>query len=380
MPAPQTRPPPTTANLPAYRLRRGYSQAIVTLTDSATGKRKDYWLGEYGSPVKREMYHRVLSQWESLGRRLPPAGTLVLPPSSNGALSSLHPGPVPVTALTISGLINTYRQHIEATFKPPTRATIYMVLQLLDQFFGSTAAEEFGPNKLRLLREQMIKGSPESDPPRKSWSRTTVNKAVHQVGAMFRWAASHEMLPVTLHVQLKTLAALRRGQSAAAESDPVQPVPIATVEATKPFLSCQVRALVELQLLTGARGGELLQLRPMDLIRQVPGSTVWMIKPRDHKTAHHGHERTLYLGPKAQRVLEPFLNGRKLGDFLFSPAEAERERREAATAKRKTRRGQGNGPGTNRAKMPKRSPGDYFTAAAYRNAIGCRPVLSNKRI
>ncbi len=56
---------------PSYRQRKGYDQAIVTLTDSVTRYRKDYWLGRYGSPESRELYHRVLAQWESGGRRLP---------------------------------------------------------------------------------------------------------------------------------------------------------------------------------------------------------------------------------------------------------------------------------------------------------------------
>ncbi len=56
---------------PSYRQRKGYDQAIVTLTDGVTGYRKDYWLGPYGSPESRELYHRVLAQWESGGRRLP---------------------------------------------------------------------------------------------------------------------------------------------------------------------------------------------------------------------------------------------------------------------------------------------------------------------
>ncbi len=30
---------------PTYRQRKGYDQAIVTLTDSVTRYRKDYWLG-----------------------------------------------------------------------------------------------------------------------------------------------------------------------------------------------------------------------------------------------------------------------------------------------------------------------------------------------
>ncbi len=34
---------------PSYRQRKGYDQAIVTLTDSVTNYRKDYWLGSYGT-------------------------------------------------------------------------------------------------------------------------------------------------------------------------------------------------------------------------------------------------------------------------------------------------------------------------------------------
>ena len=34
---------------PSYRQRKGYDQAIVTLTDGVTGYRKDHWLGTHGS-------------------------------------------------------------------------------------------------------------------------------------------------------------------------------------------------------------------------------------------------------------------------------------------------------------------------------------------
>jgi hypothetical protein len=61
------------ARVPTYRQRAGYAHALVTLTDSATGKRRDYRLGPHGSPESREAYHRVLAEWESCGRRFPDA-------------------------------------------------------------------------------------------------------------------------------------------------------------------------------------------------------------------------------------------------------------------------------------------------------------------
>ncbi len=62
------RPP---AGIPGYRRRSGYNQAIVTLTDSLSKKRRDFWLGEFGSPESRERYHRVVAAWEANGRRFP---------------------------------------------------------------------------------------------------------------------------------------------------------------------------------------------------------------------------------------------------------------------------------------------------------------------
>jgi hypothetical protein len=56
---------------PSYRRRKNYTQAIVTLTDSGTGRRRDYWLGEHGSRESREVYHQLIARWEPGGRRLP---------------------------------------------------------------------------------------------------------------------------------------------------------------------------------------------------------------------------------------------------------------------------------------------------------------------
>jgi hypothetical protein len=51
--------------IPKYRHRKGYTQALVTLTDAVTRRRRDYWLGEDGTPESREAYHRVIAAWEA---------------------------------------------------------------------------------------------------------------------------------------------------------------------------------------------------------------------------------------------------------------------------------------------------------------------------
>ncbi len=108
-------------------------------------------------------------------------------------------------------------------------------------------------------------------------------------------------------------------------------------------------------------------MRTRDL--EIPRSgSVWVYTPKDHKTAHHGHERTIYLGPRAQRVIRPFLS-RSLTAYLFSPADAETERLERRHAERKTPLSCGNGPGSNRKRKPSRRAGEGYTVDSYRRAI-----------
>lgn len=64
---------------PEYRQRPGRTQALVTLTDAVTKKRRDYWLGEYGTPESRELYYQVIAEWEARGRRFPPRRALSQP-------------------------------------------------------------------------------------------------------------------------------------------------------------------------------------------------------------------------------------------------------------------------------------------------------------
>ena len=51
------------------------------------------------------------------------------------------------------------------------------------------------------------------------------------------------------------------------------------------------------------------------------GAKAWVYRPRRHKTAHHGKDRAILIGPRAQEVLRPFLRV-ELQAPLFSPAVA----------------------------------------------------------
>ena len=65
--------------------------------------------------------------------------------------------------------------------------------------------------------------------------------------------------------RLSALAGLRKWRSQAREKEKVRPVPDAHVDTVLPLLSPQVRAMIELQRLAGARSGELWRMRTRDV-------------------------------------------------------------------------------------------------------------------
>ena len=335
---------------PAYRQRRDYpDHAIVTLTDARSGKRRDYWLGTYGSRQSKERYHRLLAAWEAGGRELPD------PRDDAPTLTSAH-GHDPGT-ITVAEVVMKFWTHCKRTYVHDEGVSFRVALRLLRGHYGSEPATSFGPKRLRALRESMIAGDPSATPPRKPWSRRYINAQVKRIQRCFRWAASHELIPATIPHGLMTVEALRKGRSDAREPDGVGPVPLELVEPVKRHVSKQVAALIDLQLLTGARPGELIDLRAIDIdTRHDP----WKAELRAHKTAHYGKSRTVYFGPRAQEVLAPFMASRPVDAPLFSPKDAERERYAGCQTHRKA------------PVIPAstdRTIGDAYTVASYRRAI-----------
>jgi len=84
----------------------------------------------------------------------------------------------------------------------------------------------------------------------------------------------------------------------------VLPVDDATVEATLPYMPAVVADMVRFQLLVGCRPTEVCLVRPGDV--DTTGE-VWTYVPAEHKTEHHDRKRRIFIGPKAQDILRPYL-------------------------------------------------------------------------
>jgi hypothetical protein len=75
------------------------------------------------------------------------------------------------------------------------------------------------------------------------WCRTLINRRIDRVKRAFKWATSEELVPGSVYQALQTLPGLRRGRTEARESKPVEPVALADVNATLPFLTPHLQAI-----------------------------------------------------------------------------------------------------------------------------------------
>src|SRR5262249_52996397 len=141
-------------------------------------------------------------------------------------------------------------------------------------------ARDFGPLALKAVRQAMIEAGR---------CRRLINKDIHRIRALFRWAVGEELYPGAALQDLLAVEALEKGRTTARERPPVAPGAEEVVLATLPYLSATVAAMVRLHLLTAARPGEIASIRPRDVDRSDPAC--WVYRPQSHKTEHHGRER-----------------------------------------------------------------------------------------
>jgi len=324
--------PRLTSSVPRYRKHRASGQAVCTIGG------KDFYLGPHGTKASRLRYDRLISEWLASDRRLPQQ-------EQDGiAISEL-----------IAAFWRFAKKHYVKNGRPTGTADNYKpALSLLRNYYGKTQAADFGPRALKALRQMMIDGRD---------SRRYINDNVDRLRRVFRWGASEELLPASVYESLRTVESLPKGRSDARETKPIEPVDDDTVDATLPHLPLVVRDMVQFQRLTGARPGEVCSLRPLDVDRS---GEIWRYVPGEHKTEHHGRGRVIFVGPRAQEILTPYLL-RESTAFCFSPAESERKRKARLRANRKTpvqpSQVDRSKPGA------KRRPRNHYTSNAYIHAI-----------
>ncbi len=123
---------------PVYRCYQPKNLAVVRING------KDIYLGKYGSPESWERYGRALAEWRATGLTPKPATAA----ESEGLL--------------IKELVLLYWKHVETYYRRADgdltgeHLNYRYSLKPLKTLFGTTPAREFGPKRLKVVREHMI--------------------------------------------------------------------------------------------------------------------------------------------------------------------------------------------------------------------------------
>jgi integrase len=323
-------------SVPSYRHHKPSGQGVATFNG------KDYYLGPWQSEASKTEYKRLLAEWIAVGK------------------TTIATGIESQVSIIVAELLTAYLAEAEIAYTKNGQPTSHLhnirdALIPLRELYATEAVATFSPLKLKAVRETMVK---------RGLCRSTINKHVGTIKRIFKWGTENELVPATAFHALQAVSGLRRGRSAAKESVPVKPVPDAYVEAALVHVSGQVAAMVRLQQLTGMRPGEVTIMRGCDL--DMTGK-VWTYTPSTHKTEHHGIERPVYLGPKAQDIIKPLLKS-DLAAYLFDPRDA----METFNAKRRQNRKTPMTPSQakrTKKSRPKVAPLDHYTTESYRRAI-----------
>ncbi len=339
--------------VPKYEHHKASNTARVSIA----GRYKS--LGRYDSPSSHAKYDRLIAEWMASGCPSQHAEFDITVEAMSIAfwehsVKAIRP-PELNDPLTMGDELDAFNRLFKQRMRGLDR--IRQTTRLLCDLYGDVKLEEFGPISLKAVRSFMVDSG--------AICRKEINARINTIRSMFKWAASEEMIDESIHRALQTVSGLRVGAIGAFDHAPVEAVASEQVNAIRPFVSRQVWAIVQMQIFTAARAGEILIMRPGDIDRS---EDIWVYTPQNHKTAHHNIRRFIYIGEQAQRVLTPFLF-RDDDRYCFSPAEAQKEFQAARAAARKTPLSYGNRPGTNRKRKPKRATMDRYESTSYPNAI-----------
>lgn len=320
-----------------------------------------FYLGPHNSAQAFAKYAYILRQYQANDYRLPDhitphsvrqlAETFGMEPEAETEIVDQSKTPVLIEHLTA-----LYRSHIENIYKS-SPIELYRLKRLCDELelhSGKMLAGEYGPRALQEQRQKWVNSGK---------SRKYCNRLTNATVRIFKFGVSQELVDPSRWQALKSLEPLKEGQTEAPETEPVQPVPLDHVRKTIKHLSPVLVAIIRVQVATGARPSEILNMRPCDIDRTGPE---WIYRPAKHKNAKRGKLRVIPLLGDAKEVVIDYIN-RDPDSFLFSPREsvAWHNAQKRAARKSKVQPSQRDRSKPNAAIKPR----EAFDVHSYRRAI-----------
>lgn len=188
--------------LPRYCLHKPTGQAYVRID------RKLVYLGKHGSVESHERYREELGKWQGKQDEAPRV--------TIGELTLLY--------------FEFAKGHYQKDGQPTSKLhVIRAAIRALNQQFRNLPAVDLTPRRFKAVRESLIESG--------NLCRNTINEYMRWIRACVRWAVGEELLKGEQLTELEAVRDLQKGRTMARESEPVQPVSLADVEAVKPLLA-----------------------------------------------------------------------------------------------------------------------------------------------
>lgn len=238
---------------------------------------KQIYLGRFGSLDAKRRYDRLVADWLAGGRRTGGAGDGGREGVSLAELAGRY-------TASVRARTDSYRDAVERT-----------VASML-KHAGDRPAASFGPKLLKTLAESWVQDG---------LAHGTVRNQMGIVKRCFRWAAGEELVSGSVWHALAAVRCPPPEHGGGRATEPVGPVPEEDVQKVLQAAKPQVAAMVQVQLLTGMRPGELTAITPAQVDRS---GEVWVYRPVQHKNRWRGKVREVLVGPRAQAVLGPWLD------------------------------------------------------------------------
>ena len=228
--------------------------------------------------------------------------------------------------------------------------------------YGELFVNDFSPKKLKTVRSRMVATG--------RLCRKTVNDYTRRIVQIFSWGCEEEYVDSSVVSALREVKSLRKREPGTFDNPPRKEVPDEVVRRTLPFMSPTVAAMVQIQRMTGMRPSELCAMTVGDIDRK-RDSELWHYIPKSQKTQQFIGEAPIPLGQPEQKLLKPYLTGKKPSEAVFSPrtameewhAERRKNRKTAVPPSQQERQ-------ERQAKNPaERQPGEFYNRNSYRTAV-----------
>jgi len=127
------------------------------------------YLGTFGTSASKAEYNRIIAEWLSAGRRLP----------------------TDPQATTVAEIVVAFRRHAKTYYGPKSKTAVNILeaLRPVVKLYAKTPAVEFGPLRLKAVRESLIAAGR---------VRSNINQLVSRIKSVFKWASENELIPASV--------------------------------------------------------------------------------------------------------------------------------------------------------------------------------------